>query len=252
MCADRTSPYIKASVRTVTLNYFMLRPIRGLTEETGMTETVPSVLAADFAHLGREIADVRNAGAVKLHFDVMDGVFVPNISFGIPVLKSVRKATDMFLDVHLMIERPIRYVERFCEAGADLVTVHVEADTPENIAGAIVAIKACGKRAGLSVKPATPASEVLPYIEDLDLVLIMTVEPGFGGQSFMTDMLPKIREISDIINARGLDCAIEVDGGITPETARYAKSAGASLLVSGSAVFNSCDRKTAIKAICEA
>lgn len=217
-----------------------------------MIKTAPSILSADFSNLGREIEDIRRGGADILHLDVMDGVFVPNISFGIPVLRSVRKATDMFLDVHLMIDKPIRYVEDFCKAGADLVTVHIEADTPENIARAIKTVKSCGKYAGLSLKPDTPASAVGPYLDELDLVLVMTVEPGFGGQSFMKAMLPKIKEISDEIKARGLSCELEVDGGITAETAKLVKSAGANVLVAGSAVFNAKDRKAAINSIREA
>jgi len=217
-----------------------------------MIKTAPSILSADFNILGAEIEDVRNCGADYIHFDVMDGIFVPNISIGIPVLSSVRKNTDMTLDAHLMIDRPLRYVKSFCDAGADIVTIHIESDTPENIEAAIDEVKARGKRAGLSVKPKTPASAVLPYIAKLDLVLVMTVEPGFGGQSFMWDMLPKIAWVRKIIDSHNPDCELEVDGGIAPDTAKAVKEAGANVLVAGSSVFRERDRKEIITAIREA
>ena len=147
-----------------------------------MMKIAPSILSADFCRLGDEVAEVKAAGADWLHVDVMDGLFVPNISVGIPVVKSLRKGTDIFLDVHLMIDRPQRYVQRFCEAGADLVNVHVESDTEENVRKAIETVKACGKMAGLTIKPDTPAEAILPYLSLCDLILVMTVEPGFGGQ----------------------------------------------------------------------
>ena len=214
-----------------------------------MVKIAPSILSADFARLGDEVEDVRIAGADYIHFDVMDGEFVPNISVGFPVLKSLRKATDLFLDVHLMVDRPLRYVERFCDAGADLVNVHVEADTPEKIQAALEKIHAKGKKAGITIKPKTPAEAVLPYLDQVDLVLVMTVEPGFGGQSFMADMLDKVHKIRTWIEEKQLACELEVDGGVDAVTAHACKAAGANVLVAGSAVFNKPDRAAAIAAI---
>ena len=153
-----------------------------------MIKVAPSILSADFAHLGRDIEAISTADYV--HVDVMDGLFVPNISIGIPVVKSIRPTTTLPLDVHLMIDRPVRYVEQFCDAGGDLITCHVEADTEENIHAAIDKIHAKGKKAGVVIKPRTPASAVLPFIDKVELILVMTVEPGFGGQKFMADMMP--------------------------------------------------------------
>lgn len=216
-----------------------------------MIKISPSILACDFTKLGAEVADIRQGGADYVHVDVMDGLFVPNISIGIPVVQSLRKATDMFLDVHLMIDRPHRYVEEFCKAGADLVVFHVEADEPQNLFTAIELVKAQGKKVGLSVKPKTPAAVLLPYLKLLDLVLVMTVEPGFGGQSFMADQLPKIRELRQLINEMNPACELEVDGGIDRETAPLCKEAGANVLVAGSAVFKKADRGEAIRSIRE-
>ena len=214
-----------------------------------MIKIAPSILSADFARLGAEVEDIRIGGADYVHFDVMDGCFVPNISIGIPVLKSLRKATELFIDVHLMIREPVRYAEAFCKAGADLVNFHVEADSEENIAAAIEIARKLGKKTGVTVKPNTPAEAVLPFLPAVDLILVMTVEPGFGGQHFMPNMLPKIETICGYIEKSNSDCELEVDGGIDPETAPLVKRAGANVLVAGSAVFNRPDRALAIREI---
>ena len=214
-----------------------------------MVKIAPSLLSADFAKLGEEAAEVKAAGADYLHFDVMDGLFVLNISIGLPVLKSLRKATDMPIDVHLMIERPIRYVEDFCKAGADLLTFHIESDTEENIHAAIAATKALGKKTGITLKPGTPVEAILPFIKEVFLVLVMTVEPGFGGQSFMHDQLPKIKKIREYIDTMAPGVELEVDGGVDAKTAAFCIEAGAEVLVAGSAVFGKADRAAAIQAI---
>ena len=216
-----------------------------------MVKIAPSILSAEFCRLGAEVEDIRRGGADYVHVDVMDGIFVPNISIGIPVVKSLRNSTDMFLDVHLMIDRPHRYVEEFCKAGADLVVFHVEADQPQDLLAAIATVKAMGKKVGLSVKPKTPAEVLRPYLDQLDLVLVMTVEPGFGGQRFMTEQLDKLRALRQMIDSEGLCCQLEVDGGIDPDTAPLVREAGATVLVAGSAVFGKADRAAAIQALRE-
>lgn len=213
------------------------------------TKIAPSILSADFARLGDEVKEIKDGGADYVHFDVMDGEFVPNISIGIPVLRSLRRATDMFLDVHLMIDRPLRYVRQFCEAGADLINFHVESDTADNILEAIYIAKALGKKTGVTIKPATAAEAILPFAKLVDLVLVMTVEPGFGGQSFMVDQMEKVSKVRCILDKINPECEIEVDGGIDAKTAAFAKAAGADVLVAGSAVFGSSDRAAAISNI---
>lgn len=198
----------------------------------------PSILAADFTRLDDEIKAVLDAGADYIHVDVMDGQFVPNISFGVPVVESIHRAfPEAFLDVHLMIVQPGRFVEAFCKAGASHITLHLESDTPEHIAGALETVRRMGVRTGLSVRPATPASALEPWLEALDMVLVMTVEPGFGAQPFMAGQMPKISAIRARLDQVNPDCDIEVDGGIKPDTAPIAIGAGASVLVAGSAVF---------------
>ncbi len=204
-----------------------------------MIKISPSILSADFANLERDIQKISSADYV--HVDVMDGVFVPNITIGIPVVKAIRPTTALPLDVHLMITRPVRYVEEFCDAGADLVTVHVEADTEENIHAAIDKIHAKGKRAGVVLKPKTPAQAVLPFLEKVELILVMTVEPGFGGQSFMADQMEKVSAIRKMIDEKNPACELEVDGGVAPDTRDTCVQAGANVLVAGSAVYKAAD-----------
>ena len=210
-------------------------------------QIAPSILSADFANLQRDIERISTADLV--HVDVMDGIFVPNISIGIPVVQSLRPTTALPLDVHLMITQPVRYVEQFCDAGADIVTCHVEADTPENIHLALDKIHAKGKKAGVVLKPNTRPEAVLPFLHEVEMILVMTVEPGFGGQKFMADMMDKVRTIRGYIDARNPACALEVDGGIDPDTAPIAIAAGANVLVAGSAVYKAADIPARIAAL---
>lgn len=195
----------------------------------------PSLLAADFKKLEQEIKKTEESGAEYLHFDVMDGIFVPSISFGMPVLKSIRSCTEQLMDVHLMITEPIRYLKEFKEAGADLVTVHLEAC--EDVEKTLDAIHECGMKAGLSIKPGTPAEALEPYLEKLELVLIMSVEPGFGGQKFIPESLDKISAVRKMLNAAGSSADLEVDGGIYQNNVGEVLEAGANVIVSGSGVF---------------
>ena len=212
-----------------------------------MIKIAPSILSADFCNLERDIHRIRTADMV--HVDVMDGAFVPNITIGVPVVKSIRKHTDMFLDVHLMIDKPVRYIDQFCKAGADLLSVHLEADHPTRIAEALRAMEANGVKKAVALRPITSPEAVLPYIEQLDMILVMTVEPGFGGQAFMKDQLATIRRVREIINQYNPDCDLEVDGGINPETAKQVVEAGANVLVAGSSVYGAPDIELAIQSL---
>lgn len=205
----------------------------------------PSMLSADFSKMGEELSRVENAGADIIHLDVMDGVFVPNITFGIKMVADLKKIATKPLDCHLMIVSPEKYVKKFAEAGADYVTVHYEA-CKENLANVLKLIKSCGVKSGLVINPDTPVDKIVNEIPLCDMVLVMSVFPGFGGQSFISDVLVKVSEIRDIIDKNHYNCLIEIDGGINPRTALAAKKAGCDVLVAGSSVFGAKDAAKAI------
>ena len=214
-----------------------------------MALIAPSILAADFANLERDIHDIEQNGGDWVHVDVMDGVFVPNISIGIPVVRSLRKVTKLPLDVHLMITRPIRYAEEFVKAGADILTIHLESDTRDNTLACLQKIRSLGCRAGLSLKPGTPAEEARPFLPYCDMILVMTVEPGFGGQKFMTDQMPKLRSLREMLRAENPGCLLQVDGGVDAHTCGICKENGAQVLVAGSAYFRAQDRAAFVRLI---
>lgn len=219
------------------------------TEVENMIKVAPSILSADFVNLERDITHVANCGAEYLHIDVMDGLFVPNITIGIPVVAAIRRVSAMTLDVHLMIDRPVRYVDDFCRAGADILTLHIEADTQENTIAALKKIRENGVRAAVSLKPGTPAEAIRPYLPYCDMVLVMTVEPGFGGQSFMEDQMGKLKSIRSWIDAEYPNCELEVDGGVSEKTAPICIANGANVLVAGSALFRAPDIAAFIRSV---
>ena len=214
-----------------------------------MALIAPSILSADFANLERDIHDIEKNGADWVHVDVMDGVFVPNISVGLPVVRSLRKVTKLPLDVHLMITKPIRYTGEFVRAGADMLTVHVEADTEENTLACLKEIRALGCRAAISLKPGTPAEAARPFLPWCYMILVMTVEPGFGGQKFMADQMAKLRALREMLREENPGCLLQVDGGVDPQTCGVCKENGAQVLVAGSAYFRAPDRAAFVRQV---
>lgn len=205
----------------------------------------PSILSGNFAELGRDVVDMKKVGADLIHLDVMDGVFVPNLTFGFKMISDLRKQSDMFFDVHLMITEPKRYVKRFVESGADAVSFHYEAE--RDIAETLDIIRACGVKCGLAINPDTPVDKVIPYLEKLDFVLVMTVFPGFGGQKFIDGSLGRIARAAELRDKYAPNALIEIDGGVNFENARACAAAGADVIVAGNAVFGASDRAAAIR-----
>ena len=204
----------------------------------------PSILSCDYMNMEKDFAACKENGVKWLHVDIMDGHFVPNLSFGYSLVKSMRPVTDLVLDVHLMIDTPIKYAENFCKAGADYLTIHVEADTPENIRKTLELIRSLGVKPGIVVKPKTPAEAIAEYLPMVDLVLVMTVEPGFGGQKFMADMMPKVKQLRKMLDEVNPACHLEVDGGVDLNTVKECKANGANVFVAGSAYFGAQDKKS--------
>ena len=209
----------------------------------------PSILASDYMNMERDFTNAANVGVKWLHVDIMDGHFVPNLSFGYSLVEAMRKISPLVLDVHLMIDRPIRYIENFCKAGADYLTIHVEADTRENTKLAIEKIRAMGVKPGIVVKPKTPAEDIAEFLPMVDMVLVMTVEPGFGGQKFMADMMPKVKKLRQMLDEVNPSCHLEVDGGVDLTTCIPCKENGADVLVAGSAFFRAADKAAFTKEI---
>lgn len=209
----------------------------------------PSILSCDYMNMQRDFEACKEYGCKWLHVDIMDGHFVPNLSFGYSLVKAMRPVTDLVLDVHLMIDTPIKYAEEFCKAGADYLTIHVEADTRENIRKTLELIRSLGVKPGIVVKPKTPASDVAEFLPMVDLVLVMTVEPGFGGQKFMADMMPKVKELREMLDKVNPECHLEVDGGVDLTTCIPCKENGADVLVAGSAYFKAADKASFVKEI---
>ena len=209
-----------------------------------MNILAPSILSCDYMNMQRDFTACKENGVKWLHVDIMDGHFVPNLSFGYSLVKSMRPVTDLVLDVHLMIDTPIKYAENFCKAGADYLTIHVEADTPENIRKTLELIRSLGVKPGIVVKPKTPAEAIAEYLPMVDMVLVMTVEPGFGGQKFMADMMPKVKKLRQMLDEVNPACHLEVDGGVDLNTVVTCKENGANVFVAGSAYFGAADKKS--------